>query len=127
MEPAEHRQLPEQPVALWRGFRGACPRCGKGRLFQSYLKQNDRCATCGADFSKIHADDAPGWFVMVITGAILMPAAVFLSVHEVMPDWATMALLIVLALALVFALLPRAKGLFIALLWRLAAQKSLTP
>jgi uncharacterized protein (DUF983 family) len=123
----ETRNLPEQPVALWRGFRGVCPNCGKGRLFKSYLKQNDFCPACGADFSQIEADDGPGWFVMVLTGAIIVPVAISLSLHDVMPDWAVILLLIILTFAVTLLLLPRAKGVFIALLWRLVRLKTVTP
>jgi uncharacterized protein (DUF983 family) len=27
--------------AVWRGFRGKCPACGKGRLFRAFLKVDD--------------------------------------------------------------------------------------
>jgi uncharacterized protein (DUF983 family) len=116
----EDRPPPEQPIVLWRGFLGLCPACGKGKLFRSYLKQNDFCPACNANFSDIQADDGPGWFVMVLTGAIVVPAAVFLSIHDVMPEWAVLTLLVVLTLVVALLMLPRAKGIFIALLWRLA-------
>jgi len=120
------KDLPEQPICLWRGFRGACPNCGRGRLFHSYLKQNDACAACNADFSKIHADDGPAWLVMIITGAIIVPVAIFLSIHEVMSDWTGLFSLSILAVGAALLLLPRAKGLFIAILWRLADEEAAT-
>jgi uncharacterized protein (DUF983 family) len=33
----------EMGAALWRGFIGRCPHCGKGRMFRAYLKVVDRC------------------------------------------------------------------------------------
>ena len=33
------------------GLRGRCPRCGKGRLFRSYLKITRRCDACGLGFA----------------------------------------------------------------------------
>ncbi|HTJ65558.1 MAG TPA: DUF983 domain-containing protein [Alphaproteobacteria bacterium] len=122
-----NHSLPERPVVLLRGFRGLCPCCGRGRLFKSYLKQNEFCPVCNTDFSAIQADDGPGWFVMVLIGAIVVPVAIFLSLHEIMPDWAVFTLLVVLAIGGVLLLLPRAKGIFIALLWRLAKEKAAGP
>jgi uncharacterized protein (DUF983 family) len=36
--------------SLKRGFRGRCPRCGKGKLFRGFLKVDNRCSVCGLDF-----------------------------------------------------------------------------
>jgi len=114
-------------LILWRGLCGACPHCGKGRLFKSYLAQNDVCPVCKEDFSGLHADDGPAWFVMVLAGAIIVPFAVYLSVHDVIPDWAVIAVLLILTVAVVLLLLPRAKGVFIAILWQLNKTKPATP
>jgi len=127
MAQAGNQNPPEQLVALWRGFLGTCPNCGKGRLFKSYLKQNEFCPACKADFSGIHADDGPRWFVMILTGAIVVPVAISLSLHDVMPDWAVLVLLSVLTVAVALLILPRAKGIFIAILWQLANKDSRTP
>ena len=122
MAQADNRGRLEKTIAIWRGFLGLCPACGKGRLFKSYLAQNDSCPACGEDFSKIHADDGPSWFVMVLTGAIVVSATIYLSLHDVMPGWAVIAFLIVLAVGVTLLMLPRAKGIFIAILWRLAKE-----
>lgn len=114
------RNPPERWVAYWRGFRGACPNCGRARLFKSYLAQNDTCSVCREDFSAIRADDGPAWFVMLVTGAIVMPPAIYLAIHEVMPDWMVIVLLLIFTAVVALLLLPRAKGLFIAILWRIA-------
>jgi uncharacterized protein (DUF983 family) len=117
----------ERALVLWRGFRGSCPNCGKGRLFRSYLAQNAACPVCGEDFSGIHADDGPAWFVMLLTGAIVMPPALYLAIHEMMPDWAVIVLLLILTAVIALLLLPRAKGLFIAILWRVMKIEGASP
>ena len=114
-------------VAFWRGFRGACPNCGEGKLFSAYLAQNAACLVCAEDFSGIHADDGPAWFVMLLTGAIVMPPALYLATHEMMPDWAVIVLLLTLTAIVALLLLPRAKGLFIAILWRIAKIEPASP
>ena len=124
MAEREMRDRLEQLTLLWRGLRGSCPRCGKGGIFKSYLVQNDACPACGENFSDIHADDGPAWCVMVLTGALVVPAAVVLSLHDVMPEWAAITTLLVLAVAIVLLMLPRAKGIFIAILWRIRQDRA---
>ena len=123
---ADFQFPPAKHVAFWRGFRGACPNCGKGRLFRSYLAQNDTCPACHEDFSTIHADDGPAWFVMLLTGAIVMPPALYLAIHEMMPDWVVILLLLILTAVVALLLLPRAKGLFVAILWRIAKMEAVS-
>jgi uncharacterized protein (DUF983 family) len=53
-----------------------------------------------------------------------MPLAIYLSMHDVMPQWAALTLLFVITVLAVSLLLPRTKGFFIAVLWYLAQKKS---
>ena len=39
-------------VALWRGIRKQCPRCGHGRLFHRWFTLRDRCPGCGLRFER---------------------------------------------------------------------------
>ena len=39
---------PKLPTALGRGALGRCPACGKGRVFQGFLKVVPACAHCAA-------------------------------------------------------------------------------
>ena len=102
---------------MWRGIQGRCPNCGKGDLFKTYLKQNGVCSICSEDLSKLRADDGPAWLTILLTGHIMAPLLIYFSINEILPQWVTSALLIFIALALVFIILPRAKGLFIASIW----------
>ena len=45
--------------AMKRGFRGRCPHCGQGKLFQKFLKTAERCDICGEEFHHHRADDLP--------------------------------------------------------------------
>lgn len=102
---------------LWRGIRGYCPRCGKGKLFASYLKQVDACAACGEDTGSLKADDAPAWLTILIIGHLLAPFIISLALNDTLPLGALLGALFILILTLVLILLPRSKGLFIAALW----------
>ena len=104
-------------VAVRRGLLGLCPSCGKTKLFASYLKQVQSCSNCGAEFGRIRADDAAPWGTIIVVGHVFMPLMFFVSLDAFMPFWAGVTLWAALFAGLSLALLPRSKGLFIALLW----------
>ena len=45
---------------MWRGFRSRCPCCGKGLLFNRFLKVVERCPNCGEELFHHRADDFSG-------------------------------------------------------------------
>jgi len=116
-------QLPtpatERPIliSLMRGIRRRCPQCGKGVLLAGYLTPVKNCDICGEDFSAISADDGPAWATLLVLGHLVVPLMVFLGRDETIPIYLATSILMVVMLAGVFVMLPRAKGLFIALIW----------
>jgi uncharacterized protein (DUF983 family) len=109
----------ERPLwpAIGRGICGKCPRCGRAPLFATYLKQVDACASCGEPWAKIQADDAPPWLTILIVGHILAPFMIMVVRDELLPTWLATVGCVTVALLLCLLILPRAKGLFIALIW----------
>lgn len=103
---------------IMRGLRCTCPQCGQGRLFSGYLKQVDACASCGEKLGHIRADDGPAWLTIIIVGHLLAPVCMLVLPRVDWPVWMIVALLMPLTLALTLWLLPRAKGVFIGILWR---------
>ena len=67
-------------LSLWRGVRGRCPRCGRGRLFCAFLKVDDHCSVCRLDFTGHRADDLPAYLVIVIVGHVLVPVILWIEV-----------------------------------------------
>ncbi|MDV7398875.1 hypothetical protein RZS08_46135, partial [Arthrospira platensis SPKY1] len=55
--PRAMQEAPLSPgwITVLRGLRHRCPACGRGRLYQSYLKQVPACAICGAPLGRIRA------------------------------------------------------------------------
>src|SRR5581483_8883320 len=51
--------VPSLFTALGRGLMGRCPSCGKGRIFDGFLRVVPECAHCGAPLGLARADDAP--------------------------------------------------------------------
>ena len=103
---------------LVRGALGRCPRCGHGKLFNSYLKPVDHCAACAEPLGHIRADDGPAWLTILLTGHILAPLILALEPNTDWPGWMSMTVWPLAALTLAILLLPRAKGIFIAVIWR---------
>jgi uncharacterized protein (DUF983 family) len=105
------------PVAM-RGLRMRCPNCGVGSLFQSYLKQKPHCAECSEALGHIRADDGPAWLTILIVGHILAPFMLAILPNSTLSDAANIAIWSGLSIMLMALLLPRFKGLFIAIIWR---------
>ena len=67
-------------------LRGACPRCGRGRLFKGVLGVVDRCSVCDLDLRGNDAGDGPAVFVILGLGAIIM-IGVFWVEFRFEPPW----------------------------------------
>lgn len=106
-------------TAMKRGFRGRCPRCGKGKLFRAFLKVDNNCAVCGLDFTPHRADDLPAYLVIVIVGHIVVPLALSIETNFSPPVWLQLAIYLPLTLILSLLLLQPVKGTVVGLQWAL--------
>ena len=102
-----------------RACRGRCPNCGDAPLFRSYLKPVDACGSCGEALGHIRADDGPAWLTIVLVAHILAPVMLAILPGNTWPMWAIITAVLVPTTALMLLLLPRAKGLFIGMIWRM--------
>ncbi len=103
--------------ALRRGWNQTCPCCGKGPLLHSYLKVRSHCESCGLDFTPQRADDGPAYLTILIVGHLLAPTLMFVFV-KFRPDPVTLATMFTIGtVALSLFLLPRLKGVMIAIQW----------
>lgn len=113
---APRRELPAHPgilVALGRGLRGRCPRCGVGRLFHGWNRLRDDCAVCHLRFEP-HSGDT--WFFMYMTTAGL--TGVFVVVMFLVRPrvvWAGQLAVLAAAFVVIGLSLPLRKGLAVAL------------
>lgn len=69
------------------GWKGSCPRCGKGRMFQSWLKVSKTCEVCGLDYSFAAPDDGPAFFSLCIVALPLIIFPVWLEAAFDPPFW----------------------------------------
>jgi uncharacterized protein (DUF983 family) len=88
-----------------RGFRGRCPRCGKGELFRGFLKVDNRCSVCGLDFTPHRADDLPAYLVLVIVGHIVVQTALLIETDYSPPVGLQLAIYLPLTVAFSLAML----------------------
>ena len=55
--PQTGNNTPARIDQIRAGFLCRCPNCGKGRLFEGFLKVVDACAVCGFDFTRLNTGD----------------------------------------------------------------------
>lgn len=72
---------------LASGWKGVCPRCGKGRMFRSWLKVVDKCEACGLDYRFASPDDGPAFFSLCIVVFPLTFLVVWVQVAFEPPWW----------------------------------------
>lgn len=71
-------EYPEQS-AVMTGILGRCPRCGKGKLYQSWLQPVDTCAVCDLDMSFAEEGDGPAVLVILVLGGVVTALALALE------------------------------------------------
>ena len=108
-------------TVIRRGLARRCPNCGEGAVLTGYLTRVEACSSCGEDLSHLSADDGPAWATLIVVGHVLAPFLIIFGRDERIPVWMAIAVLSVMMLAGVWWCLPRFKGLFIALIWRIGA------
>lgn len=92
------------------GIKGHCPRCGKGHLFDGFLKLRKACEVCGLSYEFADPADGPAFFVICFA---CVPAVVFALVLQVRfepPFWVHLVTTLPLILATCILPLRPLKG-----------------
>ncbi|SPH17179.1 hypothetical protein DEA8626_00695 [Defluviimonas aquaemixtae] len=111
-----HDDRPLKP-ALLNGLRLRCPACGEGRLLTGYLKVRDTCPSCGEALHHQRADDGPAYLTILIVGHLMAPLILWAFIHY-RPDPLVLSGVFAMGcVALSLYLLPRMKGLMVAIQW----------
>ena len=105
------------------GLAGRCPACGRGKMFTGYLTLVPRCSVCGLDYRFADSGDGPAVFVILVTGFIVVGAALFVEMAYAPPYWLHALLWGPLAILLPLLLLRSFKGVLIALQYKHKAQE----
>jgi len=72
---------------LATALAGACPRCGTGGLFASWIGFAPKCRACGLDVAAFNVGDGPAAFLILIIGALLTTAAIVTELAFEPPYW----------------------------------------
>jgi uncharacterized protein (DUF983 family) len=110
-------------ATLWAGITGHCPACGRGKLFDGYLTLAPRCNVCGLDYNFADSGDGPAVFVILVTGFIVVGAALIVEVLYAPPYWLHALLWGSLSIILPLVLLRSFKGVLIALQFKHKAEE----
>jgi len=110
-------------ATLWAGITGHCPNCGRCKLFAGYLALAPRCNVCGLDYNFADSGDGPAVFVILVTGFIVVGAALIVEVLYSPPYWVHALAWGSLSIILPLILLRSFKGVLIALQFKHKAEE----
>jgi len=109
--------------AITRGFFNKCPKCGVGKILHGYITPYKECSNCGQDFTALNSDDGPAWATILISGHLTMPI-IFLMLDMGLDNmWIEISIPITFIIGLSALILPRAKGVFMAIMWIMRVNK----
>jgi uncharacterized protein (DUF983 family) len=105
-------QHTNQPLAA--GFRGKCPRCGQGNMFNGWITLRDQCQVCDLDYDFADSGDGPAVFITFFAGFIAVGAALWLEIAYQPPYWVHAAVSLPIILVTCLVPLRPLKGWLIA-------------
>lgn len=103
--------------ALWRGWRRRCPNCGGGPILKGYLSVRPECPACGEALHHHRADDGPAYLTILIVGHLMAPLILIVFTLFRPEPLLLASAFTVGCVGLSLYLLPRLKGLLIAVQW----------
>ena len=86
-------------------------------MMRSYLKVRDSCPVCGEALYHQRADDGPAYLTILVVGHILAPLIYFVFVRYRPEPLVLASIFVTATVALALFLLPRFKGMLVALQW----------
>ena len=92
---------------------------GQSRLYAGFLKLTPECPHCHQELGNIRADDFPPYLTIVIVGHIIVPLILLTERHYSPPVSVHLMLWLPLTLLMSLWLLPRVKGMIVALMLHL--------
>ena len=109
------QDVPSLGSTILAGILGRCPSCHRGKLYSGYLALAPGCNVCGLDYRFADSGDGPAVFVILVTGFIVVGAALIVEVIYQPPFWLHALLWGPLILLVTLLPLRLLKGLLIVL------------
>ena len=110
--------MANSPGVVTASLLGRCPRCGQGALFSGYLSIAPSCSACGLDFATFDVGDGAAALVILVVGAIVCAAALWVEFTFQPPLWVHAALWAPSIVVLTFAILRLVKSALLVLQYR---------
>jgi uncharacterized protein (DUF983 family) len=110
-------EKPAMPVLL-AGMFCRCPRCGRGALFDGYLKVAPACTVCGLSFAGHDTGDGPAFFIILPLSIVTCVSALLVEVKFEPPMWVHMTVWPAFIALVVGGLLRPIKSIMVALQYR---------
>jgi uncharacterized protein (DUF983 family) len=108
--------------ALLAGLLLRCPRCGRGRMFESIFRMRRECPMCGLPFERATGEVTGGMVInFVVTGLVIIIGSLYFGLFSRAP--LSQILLGFGAFAIIFpiAFYPLSRGLWASILYLTAA------
>ena len=116
-------QDPSAPSPVTAGLLGKCPRCGKGHMFQGFLKVRPKCEVCGLDLAFADTGDGPAFFVMSFVGIVVVALALWAEFTYEPPIWLHLVMWTVLSIVLSLLMVRPLKGVLVNLQYHHKAEE----
>ena len=110
--------MPASPSTIKASLLRRCPRCGQGALFKGYLTVAASCSTCGLDFATFDVGDGAAALVILVVGAFVCGAALYVEFTFQPPLWVHALLWTPLIVVLTFFFLRVIKAALLVLQYR---------
>lgn len=106
------------------GLAGRCPRCGKGSLFQGFLKIRERCSHCDLSFAFADPADGPAFFILCFGCLPAFAFTIILQARFDPPVWVHLVTSFPLLLLTCLPPLRPLKGWLVAMQYRYQAYEA---
>lgn len=113
----EHQNKPAVSI-LYAGLLARCPRCGKGPLFEGYVRIAPACSACGLSFEGHDTGDGPAFFIMLPLSLIAAGLALVIDLAYMPPIWVHVILWPTFIALVVGLSLRPVKAIMVALQYR---------
>src|ERR1700688_3165427 len=110
--------MAHRPSVFQASLLGRCPRCGQGALFNGYLSIAPSCSACGLDFATFDVGDGAAALLILVVGAIVGAAALWVEFTFQPPLWVHAALWAPAIAILTFFFLRTIKSTLLVLQYR---------
>lgn len=121
MATTDHAMIDPRPrplgTAILRGWCKRCPNCGAGPMLSGYLTVREHCPVCREELHHYASDDGPVYLTVLIVAFLAAPLALWAELVFRPDPLVLTSVFSVGCVGMALYLLPRLKGVMVALQW----------